>query len=213
VWAAAGAKPTVVSIDAASGRVLRRYPLDRAGSWMLETGGPQGAIVVAQLEGGALTLLDPASGAQRVLPLREGQIDAAPTRDAAFVWSVNLTDSTLTVIDARTRSVLSRQIVGGHPVRVIMTPDGRRALVVNEDRPAIIAFDVRTRARVGTAMVRAGPKVIALSADGRRAYVTHPDANALTMVDVASLTVLKTVELPGTPDGVAVVGSTSTRRR
>jgi YVTN family beta-propeller protein len=59
--------------------------------------------------------------------------------------------------------------------------------------------------------VGAGPKVIALSADGRRAYVTHPDANALTMIDVASLTVLKTIEPPGSPDGVAVSGSTSTQ--
>ena len=204
VWAAAGAKPTIVSIDAATGRVLRRYPLDRAGSWMLETGGPGGAIVIGHLEGGAATLLDPGTGAQRIVPLREGQIDAAPTRDATSVWSVNLTDSTLIVIDARTGSALSRQIVGGHPVRVIMAPNGQRAYVVNEDQPTIVAFDVRSRARVGAVSVGAGPKVIALSADGRRAYVTHPDTNTLTMIDLASMTVLKTIELPGAPDGVAV---------
>jgi YVTN family beta-propeller protein len=53
--------------------------------------------------------------------------------------------------------------------------------------------------------VGGGPKVIAVSADGRRAYVTHPARDRLTMVDVASMTVLRTVAVPGTPDGVAVV--------
>jgi hypothetical protein len=45
--------------------------------------------------------------------------------------------------------------------------------------------------------------VIALSADGRRAYITHP-AGALTMLDVPSMSVLHSVMLAGTPDGVAV---------
>jgi hypothetical protein len=39
--------------------------------------------------------------------------------------------------------------------------------------------------------------------DGRLAYVTHPDG-ALTLIDVPSMTVLRTVPLPGTPDGVAI---------
>jgi YVTN family beta-propeller protein len=54
-------------------------------------------------------------------------------------------------------------------------------------------------------IVPAGPKVIAVSPDGRRAYVTHPERGALTMIDVPSMTVLRSVPVAGTPDGVAVL--------
>jgi DNA-binding beta-propeller fold protein YncE len=59
--------------------------------------------------------------------------------------------------------------------------------------------------RVGEA-----PKVIALSSDGRRAYVTHP-AGALTLIDLPTMSVLHTVSVAGSPDGIAVVEWTTAR--
>jgi DNA-binding beta-propeller fold protein YncE len=59
---------------------------------------------------------------------------------------------------------------------------------------------------VGVAAVPRGPKVLALSPDGRRAYLTHPAGETLTMVDVGAMAVLRTVPVPGRPDGVAVMG-------
>jgi YVTN family beta-propeller protein len=58
---------------------------------------------------------------------------------------------------------------------------------------------------VGAAVVPSGPKVLALSPDGRRAYLTHPEGETLSMVDVAAMAVLRTVSVPGRPDGVAVL--------
>ncbi|HJU64740.1 MAG TPA: hypothetical protein VJ596_03650, partial [Gemmatimonadaceae bacterium] len=79
------------------------------------------------------------------------------------------------------------------------------ALVVQGGDSTIVAHDVRTHRRTASVVVPGGPKVIALSPDGRRAYVTHPEQGALTAVDVASMTVLRSIPLPGTPDGVAVL--------
>ena len=204
VWAASGQRQLLLRLDPTSGRVLRRYPLSRTGAWMLESG-PDGQIVVAHLEGGAVTLLDAASGRQRVLPLAEGEIDATFTPDGRELWSVNLRNGTLTVLDPRTGAAVSRDKSGSKPVRVTITPDGKTALMVSEGDSSIVAFDTRSKRRLGAATVAGGPKVIALSPDGRRAYVTHPERSLVTLIDVPSLTVMRTAAVPGAPDGVAVL--------
>jgi DNA-binding beta-propeller fold protein YncE len=89
---------------------------------------------------------------------------------------------------------------------VRFAPDGRTALVVVSGDSTLVALDARTRQRVGVAAVPRGPKVLALSPDGRRAYLTHPAGETLTMVDVGAMAVLRTVPVPGRPDGVAVMG-------
>ncbi|HJR63176.1 MAG TPA: hypothetical protein VJ803_05695 [Gemmatimonadaceae bacterium] len=205
VWAAAAPKKLVLEIDAASGAIRRRLPVQRDGGWMLESEGPAGSVVVANLEGGAVTLVDRRSGRERILPGAEGEIDAAATPDGREVWSVNFREGTLTIFDAVSGRQVSRDAGLPGAGRVLFTPDGRTALIVQGGDSTIAAWDVRTRRRTSAVSVPAGPKVIALSADGRRAYVTHPERGAITAIDVASMTVLRSVPLPGTPDGVAVL--------
>ena len=205
VWAVSGERRLVVSIDARTGRVTRRLPLTRAGSWMIADGGRLASLVVAHLEGGAVTLLDPVSGRETVLEGREGEIDAATTADGREVWSVNVRNDTLTMFDASTGRAVHRVRSGSQAGRVVFTPDGRSALVVHGGDSTVVAYDVRTKQRTGSVTVPSGPKVIALSPDGRRAYITHPERGALTVIDVASMTLLRSVPVPGTPDGVAVL--------
>ncbi|MEX2283631.1 MAG: hypothetical protein WEE89_14195 [Gemmatimonadota bacterium] len=98
---------------------------------------------------------------------------------------------------------MNQQRVSTTASRVRFTSGGHTALVVARD--SVLAFDVATYRRTGAVRVAAGPKVIALSPDDRRAYITHPEGGLLTLMDVATMTVLASVTLPGTPDGVAVL--------
>ena len=91
------------------------------------------------------------------------------------------------------------------PVRVVFVPRSQRALVVSDSDSTVFAFDVQTRTQTHKLNVPRGPKVIAVSADGRRAYISHPERGALTMIDIPAMVVLRTVLLPGTPDGVAII--------
>ena len=172
---------------------------------MIATGGRQGPLVVGNLEGGAVTLLDPSTGRETILEGRDGEVDAAPTPDGREIWSVNFKTDTLSVFDATTNKLLHRARSGRGAGRVLFTPDGRTALVVHGGDSSVVAYDVRTKQRMGAVVVPTDPKVIALSPDGRRAYVTHPERGALTMIDVPSMTILRSVPLPGMPDGVAVM--------
>ncbi|MEX2283632.1 MAG: hypothetical protein WEE89_14200 [Gemmatimonadota bacterium] len=87
VWTASGEQNLVLGLSAASGTVLQRFPVDRPGGWMLETARPDGTLVIANLEGAAVTLLTPATGIQRSFAARDGEIDAVPTGDARQIWS------------------------------------------------------------------------------------------------------------------------------
>lgn len=205
VWAVSGERKLLLDVDAQDGRVRRRIPLTRPGSWMVAVGARFPPVVVANLEGGAVTLVDPATGRERVLEGREGEIDAIPTPDGREIWSVNVRNDSLSIFDAATGRLVQRLQSGSQAGRVVFTPDGRTALVVHGGDSTVVAYDVWTKQRAGSVAVAAGPKVIALSPDGRRAYVTHPERGALTLIDVPSMTVLRSVSLPGTPDGVAVL--------
>lgn len=205
VWAASGERSVIVELPAATGKVERTFRLTRPGAWMLEPGGPDGALVIANLEGGAVTLLAPTTGRETVLPSHHGEIDAAVARHGNEIWSVNYLNDSLTVFDARSRRVIDRQISGRQAARVVFTPDGRTAITVNSGDSTVVFFDVVARRPRHRLVVAAGPKVIALSRDGRRAYVTHPSRGVLTMLDVPSMTVLASVHVPGAPDGVAVL--------
>ena len=205
VWAVAAERHLVLELDATTGRVRRRVAVTRPGGWMIALGARPQSLVVANLEGGAVTLLDPSTGRETILEGRAGEIDAAPTRDGREIWAVNFRNDTITVFDVATGRPLHRIRAGREPGRVIFTPNGRTALVVHGADSTVTAYDVRTKQRVASVIVPAGPKVIALSPDGRRAYVTHPERGALTMIDVPSMTVLRSVPVAGTPDGVAVL--------
>jgi DNA-binding beta-propeller fold protein YncE len=205
LWGASGQPSMLIGIDTADGSVRRRYPLSRSGAWLVDARGPDDALVVANLEGGAVTLVAPGTGSETVFEGLEGEIDAIATPDLRWIWSVNYRIGDLTIYEASTGRTASRRFSGSQASRIAFTPDGRTGLVVHSGDANVVAYDVATGERRAVLEVAEGPKVIAISADGRHAWVTHPHG-ALTMIDVPSLTVLRSVELAGTPDGIAVVG-------
>jgi len=202
VLAVSGERRLAIEIDARNGRVLRVDTLPRAGGWMIDAPGPGGASVIANLEGGAVTLLT--RGGAREFIGAEGEIDAAATLDQREVWSVNFRDGNLTVFDVATGHQLVRQHSGPGASRVVFLPDGRTALTVNSGDSTLVSWDVRSHARLSTLKLPRSPKVIAISEDGRRAYISHP-GGGLTAIDIPAMAILRTIALPGTPDGVAVL--------
>lgn len=200
--AVSGERQVALEIDARSGRVVRVDTVPRAGGWMIDAPGPGGAAVIANLEGGAVTLLS--RGGVREFVGAEGEIDAAATPDLREVWSVNFRDGNLTVFDATSGRQLVRQLSGPGASRVVFLPNGRTALTVNGGDSTLVSWDVRSRTRLTTLKLPRSPKVIAVSSDGRRAYISHP-GGGLTAVDVPAMTIMRTIALPGTPDGVAVL--------
>lgn len=106
--------------------------------------------------------------------------------------------------------------VGELPTRVAVTPDGRRAFVLNEGSGSVSVVDLAGSTVVATVELPAKPsatrsftipKAIAVAPDGRSVYVGGSIEGDLRIIDVATNT-LRPGQLGGSalpePDGVAI---------
>lgn len=204
VVAVSGVRGLALQLDAATGRLLGIETIPRAGAWMIESTRPEEPVVVASMEGGAVTLLG--DGRRVELLAKAGEIDAAMAPGGKQVWSVNFETGELTVFDAATGAVVRRVPSGRMATRVLFLPGGRTALTVNGGDSTVVAWEVSTVRRLATLRLPRSPKVIAANRDGTRAFVSHP-AGAVSAIDVERMEVVATVPLGGTPDGVAVLSA------
>ena len=143
---------------------------------------------------------------------------AAPAR-AARVYVANSGSGTVTAIDGDSGAVVATIPVGIQPRDVAITPDGRRAYVVNGLLGTVSVIDTATNATVGQEIpVGDNPSAIAISPDGSRAYVTRINGDYLVSIDTATNSVsgapiavgIDPIDLAVAPDGShAYVVSTS----
>ena len=86
------------------------------------------------------------------------------TPDGTQVWSSNVRSNTLTVFDARTRTVLGTVSVGNGPAGIVFSVDGRRGYFALSGANQIAVIDVATRKVVQTIATGVEPDGIALAA-------------------------------------------------
>jgi YVTN family beta-propeller protein len=100
--------------------------------------------------------------------------------------------------DARDLVVTAFVDVGSAPLEATPTPSGDKILVANSGAGTISVVDVAGRTVASTLPVGAQPIGAWMGTDGR-AYVTSESDKKLSAIDLTSLTLVKTVDLPGTP--------------
>lgn len=137
-------------------------------------------------------------------PVRTSSLAVAP--DGRTVWTADAAGTTIT--SHRTRDLQrGRSIdVGGAPLDLVITPDGRIALVLTAayDRPGVAIVDLRSGQ---TDHVDVGPEpyAITLSPDGRRAYVSGGGQHGtLTRIDHVTGKVHEPIELGAYVRGMAL---------
>jgi YVTN family beta-propeller protein len=207
LWVACGLARDVAEIELTSGKMRRRWPITLDGGWML-TGAPnERRVFVAHLEGRAVSVIDRESGAVATVAGPGAQLGIAATPAGREVWVTAVDSGKVTVLDAAGDSVLATFPSGGAgPTRVRFTPDGRLAVIPHDESKTLTLVDVAGRRPIGSVPLAAVPKVLALTPDGRFAAVTHPDAKLVSIVDVGRRAVVRTIAVPGKPDGVAYGG-------
>ena len=114
------------------------------------------------------------------------------------VYVTNAADGSVTVLDQKATSVQATLQVGGRPVGVVRTVDGR-LWVADADSGNVTAFDATTGDKLDSMQI--GPKLTALSAT--------PDGHYLVLASSDPDTALYTVDLVGSLVG----GDTSTTLR
>lgn len=204
LWVTCATSRAVLELDPWSGAARKRWDIDQDGAWMLSASSDSDRVYTANLEGGGATIIDRRKGAVKSIKTSEGEIGLDVAPDDRTFWLTNLNANNVTVVDA-----VSGRIVGAFdagekaPVRVRITPDGQRAVVTFGGASKIGIFDVRKRTPVAWLDIEGPAKVLALSRTGTRAAASLPSKNRVVIFDLDPPKVVRYVDIPQAPDGVA----------
>jgi YVTN family beta-propeller protein len=208
-------------VDPRAARVITQVATEQAGSHMVVViPDPLRAFVTNRVSG-STTVIDLASGRKLAdVPTGAGSEAIAVTRDGREVWVAARDAGTITVLDAQTNGVLATFALPGEPIRIVTTPTAT-ALVSCAGSGEVVAFDARNRretarvtigvqppasagARSGGASARgAVPVGISIAGDGT-VFVADTRADKVVALALPALTVTRTIEVPGEPDGMAL---------
>ena len=131
---------------------------------------------------------------------------ARPAEAAPFAYVANDADSTVSVIDTATNTVVATIAVGSRPSGVAVTPDGKHAYVAN-------GIFLARRHGLGDRHGHQhgggghGPggeftlMAIAVTPDGKHVYVVNFGSNNVSVIDTATNTVVATVAVGSVPAG------------
>ena len=180
---------------------------------------------VANIGSGSVTAVDVSAGrVVKSIPTGEGAEGIALTSNDAEVWVVNRAADTVSILDTKTLGVAASIKVPQFPIRVKISPDGRRALVscarsgdvavidvasrkeikrISIDREAVPGSDARLFSdRFGKSPVPVG---LLIAPDGKRAWVASTNADVVSAIDLDALAVVGRLTAGKEPDGLAGV--------
>lgn len=201
MWVACAPSQTIIELDADSGRIIKTYKTNQAGSWFLEVTPDERKIYTPNLEGKSVSIIDRATGATKVIPFEAEVYGIDITPDGRQIW---VSGAGVAVIDTATDEVIARLKTAEPNVgRIRLTPDGRRAVVGPGSSNKVSVFDVRTRRLAVEIETGAAHKVITVSGDSRRAFLTNPDENSVTVIDLVAGKQIATFRTGKKPDGIA----------
>jgi YVTN family beta-propeller protein len=124
------------------------------------------------------------------------------TPNGAEVWVGSNATGAVTVINTTTWAVTHTITGATFPYRLTASPDGSRVAIVDGQGDRLLIADVATHAIVGS-IALTQPRGVAINENNRTAYVTLASGQ-LAVVDIRNMSVLRTLAVQSSPDGVAV---------
>lgn len=199
----------VLIVNVRTGKLERALETKQPGSHLVRLSADGSKLLVTNIQGGSLTVLDRASG-RIVKTIATGKgaegIDISP--DGREIWVANLEQDggTMTVIDASTLEKKETFVAPGGPIRVKFTNDGSRVFTSDRTGNALTVYDAKTRKQVGRVAfddvigkcdertrkplaASSVPMQIVMPPDSPYAYVANSHAGIISVVDQRSLAV------------------------
>ncbi len=196
----------VARYDQVAGRVDWTMGTGQGGTHMLVVAPASGKIYTANRESDTVSAIASTKGtsAWTITQIAVGKgpegIDLSP--DEREVWAAHRGDGGLSIIDTATGRVKETLKVGGAPIRVKFTTDGKRVLV-SDSQGDVVVFDAFTRKELKRIQIGGVPAGILMQPDGRRAFVASTQANKVSVINLEDFTVTGTIDPGQGPDGMA----------
>lgn len=217
-------KKELLVVDPVGKKVVARFATGAEVSHMVVRTPDGKRAFVSNIGSGSITAVDLAGGkVLKQVPTGKGAegIDIGPNGNE--VWVTNRAEDTVSVIDSRTLALLATIKIASFPIRVKITPDGKRALVSCAQSGDVAVLDVAHRKeirrvpiaqeavsgaekRLFSSMGKSpAPVGLLISADGKRAWVASTNADVISEMDLDSMAIVRRLKAGKEPDGMAGV--------
>ena len=141
-----------------------------------------------------------------------------PAWDGQLLYVEDMNSNALTVIDPRTGKPNGTTIRVPNPYNLYFTPDGSRAIVVEDmnhgaptDPNGLLFLDPTTWKTVGFVGIPwAGADHLDFSADGKTIFLSCEFTGRIVAVDVAGMKIIKSLDVGGSPTDVRLSPDGST---
>jgi DNA-binding beta-propeller fold protein YncE len=192
----------VLIVDLTSGSI-QAIPTNARGSHMVAVSADGARAWTANVADNSVTELDLTSGTfvrSYDVPSRPEGITVTPDGDEVWVGSNDT--GAVTVISTTTGQVIHTLTGSRFPYRLTASPDGSRIAIVDGMGGALLIADALSK-RVVTTIPLAEPRGVSIADDNRTAWVTLGGGQVVE-VDIVDGTVLRTLAVQASPDGVGV---------
>jgi len=200
---------SLTPIDPVTGKPAASIPVDDPYNLYFTPDGAH-AIVVAEAFR-RLDIRDPHTWAlQKSIPVSCNGVDHGDfTADAKQMLLSCEFDGQLLRLDLNTLEISGSINVGGSPVDVRLSPDGKVFLVANQKRNGVSIIDIDTLRETGFVATGEGAHGLYPNRDATAFYVSNRLAGSVTVLDAATRAVTATWKIGGSPDmgGVSTDGT------
>jgi YVTN family beta-propeller protein len=124
--------------------------------------------------------------------------------DGTFLLVSCETSGIAAKVDLRSLKVTGKATVGGLPLDVRLSPNGKVFYVANQGLGGVNVVDAATLKVTGFIKTGTGAHGLGLSRDTKTLYVTNRIAGTISLIDVATNKVKATWDVGGSPDMVAI---------
>jgi YVTN family beta-propeller protein len=130
----------------------------------------------------------------------------APASAAAdrIAYVTDNSSNSVTPIDLATNTAGTPITLGGAPISVAITPDGKTAYVTTVGSDGVTPIDIATNTAGTPIPVGVTPLSVAVTPDGKTAYVTSLRSDGVTPIDIATNTAGTPIPVGGPSIGVGV---------
>ncbi|WP_236974181.1 exo-alpha-sialidase [Membranihabitans maritimus] len=200
----AGQSSFIVEVETSTNTIARSIPTHGELSHMVYLSPDDEYILTANITSEDISVINRSTGKlEKIIPAGKGVEGMAFTPDGQFLWALNQTGGTITIIDWSTMEVVETIDCPGMPVRIKFTENGDRALVAGwSENGTLTVIDTKSKEEIKRIPVGGYAIGVEISPNGRFAFVGCEDSNhASILLDGSEVS----KEIKDKSDGVHVI--------
>lgn len=180
----------------------------QAGTHMVHVSADGKRLVTANIGSDTLTVIEqgqnPLAWNETVVAVGKGPEGFDITPNGTALWAAHSRDGGVSIVDLSAKKVLETIDAGTkRSNRLKFTPDGTLVLISDLDSGDLVILDAASKKPVKRLPLGRAPEGILIPPDGGVAFVAVNGDNHVAVVDLKSLTVVRTLQTGGGPDGMS----------